>query len=76
MFVDSNGSLKFSSNNDTSDKFIAPFKDKRKKVEEECKVGVDPSIGKDTRLFGVDLKHVANPELERVRRMRIGFGLD
>ena len=48
-----------SDNNDTSDESIAPSRLKKKAVGEH-KVGLDPSLGKDRELFGLDLKSVAN----------------
>ena len=50
-----------SDNNDMSDESIAPSRSK-KKTGKDHKVGVDPSLGKDSELFGVDLKSVANLE--------------
>ena len=34
----------------------------KKKVKDMAKAGVDPSLGKDTELFGIDIKSVSNLE--------------
>ena len=58
---DSSSSSSSSSDNDTSDDSIVPARSKNKEGGKQ-KIGVDPSLGKDSELFGVGLKSVTNLE--------------